>query len=514
MTLEEKVAQLQGIWNRKREIQNARRRLRSRERAGAARIRHRRGVAPERDCRRRQRASLRALGARAGRVRQRRAEVADREHAARHPGDVPRGGAARARRARRHALPRADRAGEHLGSGARRAGHERGRARRRARAARSTCSRRSSISDAIRAGAASRRPTARIRISSRRWASPPCAATRARALPLAADKVFATLKHFAGHGSHEGGINTAPPLVPERLLRAELLVPFEAAIKARRLHRDAELQRGGRRAVARQPMAAHRRRCGGSGDSPASSSPTTSASSSSQTRHRVARDKADARRAGARGGRRSSSCPIRTAFPSSSALVKSGRVAEVARSTARSARMLRAKFLAGLFEQPVRRPRSRPSASTNTAEHQALALEAARKSIVLLKNQGGLLPLDRAQGEDAGRHRPQRQRACTSAATRAIPGAASTCWPASPRGPAPASGSLYARGRPHHRARGELGRATPWCSAIPSKNRARIQEAVDRATGRRDRAGHRHERVDRRAKRGPTTIWAMSPTSG
>ena len=39
-------------------------------------------------------------------------------------------------------------------------------------------------------------------------------------LPLADDKVFATLKHFAGHGSHEGGINTAPPLVPERLLRA------------------------------------------------------------------------------------------------------------------------------------------------------------------------------------------------------------------------------------------------------------------------------------------------------
>ena len=51
-------------------------------------------------------------------------------------------------------------------------------------------------------------------------------------LPLAADKVFATLKHFAGHGSHEGGINTAPPLVSERLLRAELLVPFEAAVKA------------------------------------------------------------------------------------------------------------------------------------------------------------------------------------------------------------------------------------------------------------------------------------------
>src|SRR4029453_5770125 len=51
------------------------------------------------------------------------------------------------------------------------------------------------------------------------------------ALPLASDKVFATLKHFAGHGSHEGGINTAPGLIPERLLRSELLVPFGVAVK-------------------------------------------------------------------------------------------------------------------------------------------------------------------------------------------------------------------------------------------------------------------------------------------
>ena len=50
-------------------------------------------------------------------------------------------------------------------------------------------------------------------------------------LPLAKEKVFATLKHFAGHGSHEGGINAAPPLVSERLMRSELLVPFEVAVK-------------------------------------------------------------------------------------------------------------------------------------------------------------------------------------------------------------------------------------------------------------------------------------------
>jgi beta-glucosidase len=76
------------------------------------------------------------------------------------------------------------------------------------------------------------------------------------------------------------------------------------------------------------------------------------------------------------------------------ALVKSGRVDEsvIDRS---AARILRAKFLAGLFEHPYVDP-DRAERVANTPEHQALALEAARKAIVLLKNEGGLLPLDRS----------------------------------------------------------------------------------------------------------------------
>ena len=44
---------------------------------------------------------------------------------------------------------------------------------------------------------------------------------------LAKDKVLATAKHFAGHGPHEGGINTAPTAFAERLLRDQYLFPFE-----------------------------------------------------------------------------------------------------------------------------------------------------------------------------------------------------------------------------------------------------------------------------------------------
>ena len=45
---------------------------------------------------------------------------------------------------------------------------------------------------------------------------------------LAKDKVFATAKHFAGHGPHEGGINAAPATFAERELRDQYLFPFEA----------------------------------------------------------------------------------------------------------------------------------------------------------------------------------------------------------------------------------------------------------------------------------------------
>jgi beta-glucosidase len=48
---------------------------------------------------------------------------------------------------------------------------------------------------------------------------------------LAPDKVFATAKHFAVHGTNEGGINTAPGNISERVMRDQYLVSFEAAVR-------------------------------------------------------------------------------------------------------------------------------------------------------------------------------------------------------------------------------------------------------------------------------------------
>jgi beta-glucosidase len=56
-------------------------------------------------------------------------------------------------------------------------------------------------------------------------------------------------------------------------------------------------------------------------------------------------------------------------------------------------RLFRARFKLGMFDPPERVPyASIPISSNDSREHRRLAIEAARKSIVLLKNEGGLLP--------------------------------------------------------------------------------------------------------------------------
>ncbi len=57
-------------------------------------------------------------------------------------------------------------------------------------------------------------------------------------------------------------------------------------------------------------------------------------------------------------------------------------------------RVLKIKFMLGLFEKPYTR-RIHASKIYDTQEHRKLALKSARESIVLLKNEDNLLPLDK-----------------------------------------------------------------------------------------------------------------------
>lgn len=110
--------------------------------------------------------------------------------------------------------------------------------------------------------------------------------------------------------------------------------------------------------------------------------------------HKVAADKAEAARMALEAGV-DIELPDPDAYTTIPQLVREGRVsmATVDRAVARN---LRAKFLLGLFENPYVDP-DRAERVTDSEAHRALAAEAARRSITLLKNQGNLLPLDRTK---------------------------------------------------------------------------------------------------------------------
>ncbi len=73
-------------------------------------------------------------------------------------------------------------------------------------------------------------------------------------------------------------------------------------------------------------------------------------------------------------------------------LVKEGKVS-VKTLDDRVRDVLRVKFLIGLFDNPYVKDSDASERLVNSPEHQKIALQAARESIVLLKNEGNILPL-------------------------------------------------------------------------------------------------------------------------
>jgi beta-glucosidase len=85
-------------------------------------------------------------------------------------------------------------------------------------------------------------------------------------------------------------------------------------------------------------------------------------------------------------------------YPALTDAVKDGLVTEAEIDTALG-RLLAARFALGMFDPAERSPHaSIPYERVDCDEHRALALEAARASIVLLKNDRGLLPLQKNAG--------------------------------------------------------------------------------------------------------------------
>jgi beta-glucosidase len=205
--------------------------------------------------------------------------------------------------------------------------------------------------------------------------------------------VFATAKHFAAHGPNEGGINTAPTQVPERELREELLWPFERAV--REGHVAAVMPSYNE--VDGVPSTASRflldKVLRQEWEFQGLVVSDYNAIEQLAERHRVAGSMAEAAVLALSAGV-DLELPDRKAYLTIVEEVRAGRLDAQLLDRA-VARMLRLKFLAGLFEHPYA-DADEAERVTNTPEAQALALDAARASLVLLKNDAAL-PLDRAR---------------------------------------------------------------------------------------------------------------------
>lgn len=201
--------------------------------------------------------------------------------------------------------------------------------------------------------------------------------------------IIATVKHFVAYSASEGGLNWAPVYIPERVLREVFMVPFECAIRE-----------GGALSVMNSyseldgiPCATSRRlltevlreEWGFEGIVVADYEAIIKV----KDHHKVAKDKKEAAKLCLEAG-------LDVELPTTDCygdpvkeLIEQGALSEKTIDDA-VRRILKVKLLLGLFENPY--VDAGNAKHLRLPEHRELSLEIARKSVVLLKNDG-LLPL-------------------------------------------------------------------------------------------------------------------------
>jgi beta-glucosidase len=214
------------------------------------------------------------------------------------------------------------------------------------------------------------------------------------ALPLADHKVFATLKHFTGHGQPENGTNVGPAPIAERTLRENFFPPFQRAVTGLPVmavmpsYNEIDgVPSHGNRWLLHDVMR------GEFGFKGAFTSDYF-AIREMVTRHHISDSIEDAAVRAMDAGV-DIELPDGEAYKALPKLVKEGRVAP-AQIDAAVRRILTIKFESGLFEHPFV-DAEKAEAATATPDAVALARQTADKAMVLLKNDKGLLPLDQAK---------------------------------------------------------------------------------------------------------------------
>ena len=205
--------------------------------------------------------------------------------------------------------------------------------------------------------------------------------------------LIATAKHFTGHGEPEGGTNLAPSNLSERVLREVHFYPFEMAVK---------------KANVRSVMASYNEIDGvpnhangwllndvlrGEWGFTGYVISDYDAVNRMFTRQFAARNQAEAGKMAIMSGM-DFECPSnwnQYCFRFLPDLVKAGEVPETVIDSA-VVRVLRNKFLLGLFEKPYIRAVSQNERIQMQESHRNIALESAEKGMILLKNENNTLP--------------------------------------------------------------------------------------------------------------------------
>ncbi len=213
-----------------------------------------------------------------------------------------------------------------------------------------------------------------------------------RTAPLARDKCLAMLKTFAGYSAPVNGINIAPCILAERELRSNYFPPVEDAIR----NTGVLAVMPSYNEIDGIPSHANRRLLEdilrGEWGFKGYTYSDWGGVEFNASLHRVAAGPADAAALALTSGV-DLEAPAPTCYQHLAAQVRAGKIrpSEIDKA---AARVLRVKFLAGLFD-------GRPDAHHDTlarvarcAEHVTLSRRVAQESIVLLKNEGQVLPLD------------------------------------------------------------------------------------------------------------------------
>jgi beta-glucosidase len=212
-------------------------------------------------------------------------------------------------------------------------------------------------------------------------------------------RVLATLKHFVGHGQPESGMNCAPANVSERVVRETFLYTFREALR----EAGAVTLMASYNEIDGVPSHASkwllreilRRNWGFKGFVVSDYYAIWELGYRPDTHgHFVAKDRKESAKLSVEAGV-NIELPDPDCYKSLVELVKKGALGE-RQLDEMVAPMLEWKFRLGLFDDPYVDPKIAERAVRKSA-HRELALEAARESITLLKNDGGLAPLDLSQ---------------------------------------------------------------------------------------------------------------------